>query len=1143
MATINPRWTKPTDTINSRAFVDTDSCECRLQPIPDEAIISSEDTEAWQCIEHDSKNSNEARFGKWYFQKSDKDRNLGTARRPTDYTLPDTRTWYYIALDHNQRPRLRPLDATQLDLRKERCTGDFVNQEGIMDKSPESLLSQRAVKRQSNRRPSGSGTLDETDTSNISNNDDLFTTSDDQAPSADFSTSGNEEISTNTDLTSDGTLDRTESSNTSDNGDFSSDFSTSSDEGTSSSTDSSSTEQPSSDEERPADEDSPSGEGVASQANLPDDQKVPSEDVDSPEYKYLHSCKGGDQVVAVQMQNVSSWNDVGCLPGFWCANNSPELLPTYCPPLVSCQSARMTGGFCEPQGQFEPVMCPAGSYCPPGGKEKIECPPGHWCSLGFLKPEKCSVGASCPAGSNRNMDFLPPGLILAVDTLVILAMLFFRIKGFFKNKHDTSSKGKRFSRLNKPASFFDKNYYAKKYHSLQDDDIALESRITHVQRSDTAFGGNYTPIDAAKDDNELISDLDMFIQSMSKCIGTEKFGLSFEFTNLKFQPKKAKKPILSEVTGKIDRGSLWGVMGASGAGKSTFVNVLMGKLAATGGMTKINGVPGDIKKYKKIIGYVPQDDIVLPELTVRENILHSARIRLPSNWGDQQIQKHVDILISCLQLAHVKDSLVGSAANPVISGGQRKRVSIGIELAAAPMALFLDEPTSGLDATSASSIMMTLKELSRLNITVITVIHQPRAEIFESLDSLLLFGKGRVIYQGPEREVQPYFEDLGFDFPRSGNPADTIMDIIAGQGHLYKTSGDTGIWPLIHNWKQCRESRRFHRASNASTTGDLPALPTNINNPSFPSTPTLHPPPTPNKTAEALSLRRSINSRGAPFYRQTYHCLLRSLLQQSRLRSSFFFEIGVSALGGFLIGLSQFKAEGQNFRGFFLAPYAILSSSIDYSNVPLMALLVGIAIGLIASSPGVKIFGEEKLVYWREASSGHNRFAYYLGKVLSTFPRMIIANLHFTATFMVLATPRISWSSAFAANLLYFYTIYGLASILSMLSKREDGPLLAVMASLIVGVLNGMSPNLSVVADWHMLWFWRALPGTWLAEAYFDKNVGGLGYLYGIEHASKATGFRLGMFGWDCCVLGIIGTVYRVIAFLAMRFVNQRGKG
>ncbi len=89
--------------------------------------------------------------------------------------------------------------------------------------------------------------------------------------------------------------------------------------------------------------------------------------------------------------------------------------------------------------------------------------------------------------------------------------------------------------------------------------------------------------------------------------------------------------------------------------------------------------------------------------------MHSARIRLPCNWSDKEIQSHVDILISCLQLSHIADSLVGSPAKPVISGGQRKRVSIGMELAAAPMALFLDEPTSGLDATSAASIMTTLK--------------------------------------------------------------------------------------------------------------------------------------------------------------------------------------------------------------------------------------------------------------------------------------------------------------------------------------------------------------------------------------------------------------------------------------------------
>ena len=255
------------------------------------------------------------------------------------------------------------------------------------------------------------------------------------------------------------------------------------------------------------------------------------------------------------------------------------------------------------------------------------------------------------------------------------------------------------------------------YRSLERGDFPVSPRILKIQRTDTGFGGE-TPDgygdedDQSRSNNKPSSNLQMFIRSMSRCIGTTSFGLSFEFVDLEFLPKKSSKPILSAITSRIDRGTFLGIMGCSGCGKSTFVNVLMGKQKHTGGTTKVNGVTRNISTYKKIIGFVPQDDIVLSELTVREHILHSARIRLPSSWSDAEIQSHVDVLLSCLQLAHVKDSLVGNAAAPVISGGQRKRVSIGMELAALPMALFLDEPTSGLDATSASSIMRTLKEFT-----------------------------------------------------------------------------------------------------------------------------------------------------------------------------------------------------------------------------------------------------------------------------------------------------------------------------------------------------------------------------------------------------------------------------------------------
>jgi hypothetical protein len=221
-------------------------------------------------------------------------------------------------------------------------------------------------------------------------------------------------------------------------------------------------------------------------------------------------------------------------------------------------------------------------------------------------------------------------------------------------------------------------------------------------------------------------------------------------------------------------------------------------------------------------------------------------------------------------------------------------------------------------------------------------------------------------------------------------------------------------------------------------------------------------------------------------------------------------------------------------------PFTPLSSANDYVSVLQNALLTALAIGLTASSPGVKVFGEERLVYFREVASGHNRPAYYLGKMLSAFPRMFVANLHFTVPALLLATPMIPFGYALAANLLYFYCIYGLASIVSMIVRREDGPLIATLCSLIVGVLSGVAPNLSTVDSWHLEWLWHTSPGTWLAEIYFTENVGPLSYLYRTDLAAAATGYTMDRAGRDLLMLLALGTVYRLLAFLAMCLFHRQ---
>jgi len=250
------------------------------------------------------------------------------------------------------------------------------------------------------------------------------------------------------------------------------------------------------------------------------------------------------------------------------------------------------------------------------------------------------------------------------------------------------------------------------------------------------------------------------------------------------------------------------------------------------------------------------------------------------------------------------------------------------------------------------------------------------------------------------------------------------------------------------------------------------------------------------------------------------------MLQQARNRATSLFEVIVGSIAGAAIGLSAFAAEGQHFRGVYHPPFDVLSSAVDYKNAPQIGLLGAMAIGLSTGAAGVKVFGDEKLTYWREAASGHNKYAYYLGKVLSTLFRITLACFHFSVFMGVLSTPRMSFHSVFAANLLYYFCIYGFAHCVSMVTRRGDGPLIADMSSLVIGILGGVAPPLSRPKSWHMEWLWRMSPAvsppncllfdfadsrdqTWFTEIYFAENVRPSGYLYQVPLAEVQTGFSV----------------------------------
>ncbi len=209
-----------------------------------------------------------------------------------------------------------------------------------------------------------------------------------------------------------------------------------------------------------------------------------------------------------------------------------------------------------------------------------------------------------------------------------------------------------------------------------------------------------------------------------------------------------------------ESGSLLGIMGGSGAGKSTLLNVLNGEYTPTEGKVTINGI--DIHREKGqiegVIGYVSQDDLLIEELTVFQNLYYNAKLCFGS-LTDKQIAKRVLKTLSSLGLYETKDLKVGSPLEKTISGGQRKRLNIALELIREPSVLFVDEPTSGLSSRDSENIMDLLKELALKGKLIFVVIHQPSSDIFKMFDKLIILDLGGYpIYNGNPVDAVMYFK-------------------------------------------------------------------------------------------------------------------------------------------------------------------------------------------------------------------------------------------------------------------------------------------------------------------------------------------------------------------------------------------------
>ncbi|XP_039466396.1 broad substrate specificity ATP-binding cassette transporter ABCG2-like [Oreochromis aureus] len=273
--------------------------------------------------------------------------------------------------------------------------------------------------------------------------------------------------------------------------------------------------------------------------------------------------------------------------------------------------------------------------------------------------------------------------------------------------------------------------------------------------------------------------------------------------------KATTKDILVDLNGIMKPG-LNAIMGATGSGKSSFLDVLAARKDPAGltGEVLIDGAPQP-PNFKCLSGYVVQDDVVMGTLTVRENFTFSAALRLPSSISQKEKKAKVDRLIKELGLGRVADSRVGTQLIRGISGGERKRTNIGMELIIDPPVLFLDEPTTGLDASTANSVLLLLKRMANSGRTIILSIHQPRYTIYRLFDSLTLLVNGHQVYHGPARSALEYFSDIGYTCEPHNNPADFFLDVINGDSTAVAlNSGKTEDPDLEPDSESMSKSRR-----------------------------------------------------------------------------------------------------------------------------------------------------------------------------------------------------------------------------------------------------------------------------------------------------------------------------------------------
>uniref|UniRef100_A0ACD5ZBB0 Uncharacterized protein n=1 Tax=Avena sativa TaxID=4498 RepID=A0ACD5ZBB0_AVESA len=596
--------------------------------------------------------------------------------------------------------------------------------------------------------------------------------------------------------------------------------------------------------------------------------------------------------------------------------------------------------------------------------------------------------------------------------------------------------------------------------------------------------------------------------------------IEIAFKDLSLTLKGSKKKLLRSVTGKLMPGRVAAFMGPSGAGKTTFLNAIAGKATGcdTSGLVLINGKVEPIRAYKRIIGFVPQDDIVHGNLTVEENLWFNARCRLSADMSKADKVLVVERVIESLGLQPVRDSMVGSVEQRGISGGQRKRVNVGLEMVMEPSVLILDEPTSGLDSASSLLLLRALRREALEGVNISMVVHQPSYTLYRMFDDLILLAKGGMtVYHGPVKKVEEYFSGLGIVVPDRVNPPDYYIDILEG---IVKPNMSAGVtvkdlplrWMLHNGYDVPRDMLQSSSTSESSSGGSaVPSSPSADAGPSFLAEMWANVKDVIMQKKDEFDYNKStedLSNRCTPGILRQYRYFLGRVGKQ-RLREARILGVDylILCLAGICLGTLA-KVSDETF------------GALGYTYTV-------IAVSLLCKIGALRSFALDKMHYWRERASGMSSLAYFLAKDTIDHFNTIVKPIVYLSMFYFFNNPRSSIWENYVVLVALVYCVTGIGYTFAIFFEPGSAQLWSALLPVVLTLVATQQKN-TIIAD---LCYTK-----WALEAFVIANAHNYSGVWLITRCGslQKSGYDISNRSICLWVLMANGVIFRCIAFFCM---------